>query len=65
MTDLYNLALRLGLLLLLSPFLLGVACALTALYGLGSDWPLWAPALLGVATPLLWGFSLWRLIRNW
>ncbi|MFC4454263.1 hypothetical protein [Deinococcus sonorensis] len=64
MSDLVELALRFGFLLLCSPFLLGVVCALTALYGLGSNWPMWAPVLLGVLTPLLWGYALWRLIRT-
>ena len=64
MDPLIDLALRAGLLLLLSPTLLGAACALTALYGVGSGWPDWIPAALGALTLGLWSFSVWRMVRR-
>ncbi len=64
MDDLITLALRFGIMLLASPFLVGVALALTALYGVGSDWPIGANAALGGAALALWGFAAWRFARN-
>ncbi|GGR30903.1 hypothetical protein [Deinococcus ruber] len=47
--------------LLASPFIAGLLCGLTALYGVGSDWPAWASSVFALGWAGLWAFALWRL----
>lgn len=64
MDALITLGLRLLVAVLCSSFLLGLLCALAALYAVGSEWPALSAAALAVAWLGLWGFALWRLVRG-
>ncbi|GGR05978.1 hypothetical protein [Deinococcus ruber] len=61
MDDLISLTLQLCIGLLASPFIAGLLCGLTALYGVGSEWPAWSCIVLALGWVSLWVFALWRL----